>query len=226
MPRTLHDESRESSFAQWSAQMGAGIVQTVHLTAHLEQGIFPPAYLHAFHTFRRNVLLRSQPNSHGMGYSPRLEKDASMHGAGQASSRDRELDCWDYRRLAGDELPVHPDGSLTGVPVTGDLQRREPILAGAKPEILRGIGAFSGEFLQGPEFVLAGADLVEEVQQRSSHRELEEFDEVSKSSCVTHVQTCQVAAPIRWQDVDRGPIVLQEVQVEQQSAHPTVSVAE
>src|SRR2546430_3808156 len=77
MPRTLHDESRESSFAQRPAQMGAGIVQTVHLTVHLEQGIFPPSYLDAFRTFRGNVLIRRQPDSHGVAYSPRLEKGVS-----------------------------------------------------------------------------------------------------------------------------------------------------
>src|SRR5205807_8308672 len=43
---------------------------------------------------------------------------------------------------------------------------------------------------------------------------------------MTLVETLQVEALVRRQDVDRRPVVLQEVQVEEQSAHPTVSVAE
>src|SRR5882762_4868894 len=83
MPRALHNESCDSSLAQRPAQMRAGIVQTVHLAAHLEQSIFPPAYLHALRSFCGDVLFRCQPNSHGVAYSPRLEKGASKGGAGQ-----------------------------------------------------------------------------------------------------------------------------------------------
>src|SRR2546428_5469618 len=57
--------------------MGTGIVQTVHLTVHLEQGIFPPSYLHAFRAFRGKVLIRRHPDAHVVAYSPRLERGAS-----------------------------------------------------------------------------------------------------------------------------------------------------
>src|SRR2546430_6831037 len=76
MPRALHDESRESSFAQRPSQMRAGVVQAVHLAAHLEQGKSPPTYLHTFCTFLGDVLFRRQPNPHEIAYSPRLEKGA------------------------------------------------------------------------------------------------------------------------------------------------------
>src|SRR5712691_1505513 len=97
------------------------------------------------------------------------------------SSQDREFGGRDSRHLARDELPVHPDGSLAGLPVAGDLQRREPILTGAQREIFRRVGALSGEFLEGPEFILAGADLVEQIQERSSHREPQEFHQAHKT---------------------------------------------
>src|SRR5438445_12536627 len=76
MPRALHHESRESSLAQRSAQMGAGVVQTVHLAVHLEQGKSPPTYLHTFRTSLGDVLFRRQPTSHAIAYSPRLENGA------------------------------------------------------------------------------------------------------------------------------------------------------
>src|SRR5437879_5320314 len=72
----LHHDCRESSLAQRSAQMGAGVVQTVHLAVHLEQGKSPPTYLHTFRTSLGDVLFRRQPNSHEIAYSPRLEKGA------------------------------------------------------------------------------------------------------------------------------------------------------
>src|SRR2546430_8236754 len=77
MPRALHDESCESSFAQRPAQMRASIVQAVDLAAHLEQRIFPPVDLYALCAFRWNVLLRRQPDPHGITYSPRLKNSTS-----------------------------------------------------------------------------------------------------------------------------------------------------
>src|SRR5437016_10340760 len=91
MPRALHHESRESSLAQRSAQMAAGVVQTIHLAVHLEHGKSPPTYLHAPCTFLGDVLFRRQPNSHEIAYSPRLEKGAPRRAMDLASSRDRDL---------------------------------------------------------------------------------------------------------------------------------------
>src|SRR5437660_12104766 len=91
MPRALHDESRESSFAQRPSQMRAGIVQAIHLAAHLEQGKSPPTYLHTFCTLLGDVLFRRQPNSHEIAYSPRLEKGAPRCAVDLASSRDGDF---------------------------------------------------------------------------------------------------------------------------------------
>src|SRR5438132_2504092 len=91
MPRALHHESRESSLAQRSAQMAAGVVQAVHLAVHLEQGKSPPTHLHTLCTFLGDVLFRRQPNSHEIAYSPRLEKGAPRPAGYLASSRDRDF---------------------------------------------------------------------------------------------------------------------------------------
>src|SRR2546421_9495762 len=91
MPRALHDESRESSFAEGPSQMAAGVVQTVHLAVHLEQGKSPPTYLHTLRTFLGDVLFRRQPNSHEIAYSPRLEKGASRRAVDLTSSRDGDF---------------------------------------------------------------------------------------------------------------------------------------
>src|SRR5438552_19014498 len=96
MPRALHYESRESSLAQRSAQMAAGVVQTVHLAVHFEQGKSPPTYLHTLCTFLGDVLFRRQPNSHEIVYSPRLEKGALRRAVDMASSRDRDFNRGDH----------------------------------------------------------------------------------------------------------------------------------
>src|SRR2546430_7029345 len=112
------------------------------------------------------------------------------------------------------------------MPVAGEFQGREARLTRAQREIFRGVRRVSREFLEGLEFILAGAHLVEEVQQRPSHRVPEEIHQVYKSSGMSLVETLQIEVLVRRQYVDRRPVVLQEVQVEEQSAHPTVSVAE
>src|SRR5256885_3058960 len=90
MPRALHDESCESSFAQRPAQMRAGFVQAVQLAAHLEHRIFPPVPPPALCAFRWNVLLRRQPAPHGITSCPRLKNATSArHGRpGQLSPQE------------------------------------------------------------------------------------------------------------------------------------------
>ena len=47
-----------------------------------------------------------------------------------------------------------------------------------------------------------------------------------KVSVMTTIETVQVAIPIGRQNVDRRPVVFQEVQIEKQPAYSTVPIAE
>src|SRR5207249_8583107 len=65
MPRTLDDGALKSALAQRPTQVGAGIVETVHLPADLEQRVRPLIRRNALRTALRYLALHPQDCAHG-----------------------------------------------------------------------------------------------------------------------------------------------------------------
>src|SRR3989454_11634475 len=65
MPRTLDDGALKSALAQRPTQVGAGIVETIHLPADLEQRVRPLIRRNALRTALRYLALHPQDCAHG-----------------------------------------------------------------------------------------------------------------------------------------------------------------
>src|SRR5712692_737475 len=106
-----------------------------------------------------------------------------------------------YRKGSGtaDLFAVQTERARARVPVSRDLDRREPLLARAEAEVFGGVWTAGRNLSQRLQRVLGGPDLVEQVEQRAPHRGGEQRFELGEVTGVARVERAEVARPIRRQ---------------------------
>src|SRR5712692_1444605 len=133
-----------------------------------------------------------------------------------------------FRKGSGtaDLFAVQTERARARVPVTRDLDRREPLLARSEAEVFGGVWTAGRNLSQRLQRVLGGPDLVEQIQQGTSHRRGEKCLERREVSGMARVQGPEVARPIRRQDVDGRPVVFQKMKIQEEATDAAVPITE